>query len=82
MVNFFNLICSKNILTKLVGYQQSRCQDEIRGWIHFAFMWIVFTFVELFSFMLGPTQSCTGNGVSFLYVQCCGSCMVGTEYST
>jgi len=21
--------------------------------------------VELFSFMLGPTQSCTGNGVSF-----------------
>jgi len=27
----------------------SLCQDGIRGWNHFAFMWIVFTFVELFS---------------------------------
>jgi len=35
---FVFLICSKNILTKLAGYQQSRCQDGIRGWNHFAFM--------------------------------------------
>jgi len=52
-------------LTKLFGYQQSRCQYGIRGWNHFAFMQSVFIFVELFSFMLEPTQSCTGNGVSF-----------------
>jgi len=53
----FYVFCSKNILTKLVGYQQPTClcQYGIRGWKwnHFAFMWIVFTFVELFSFMWG-----------------------------
>jgi len=37
MFFFYNLICSKNILTKLVGYQQSWCQDGIRGWNYFAF---------------------------------------------
>jgi len=35
---FFNLICSKNSFTKLVGYQQCVCQDGIRSWNHFAFM--------------------------------------------
>jgi len=48
-----NLLCSKNSLTKIVGYQQptlSLCQDSIRRWNHFAFMRIVFTFVQLFSF--------------------------------
>jgi len=46
------------MLMKLVGYQWPTClcvnfQDGIRGWKHFAFMWIIFTFVELFSFMWG-----------------------------
>jgi len=44
---FIYVLCYKNILTKLVGYQQpflSLCQDGIRGWNHFSFMWIVFTF--------------------------------------
>ena len=48
-----NLLCSKNSFTKIVGYQQptlSLCQDSIRRWNHFAFMRIVFTFVQLFSF--------------------------------
>jgi len=54
---YFYVLFSKNIL-KLVGYQQLiclcvNCQDGIRGWKHFAFMYIVFTFVELFSFMWG-----------------------------
>ena len=45
-------------LMKLVGSQQPtclcvNCQGGIRGWKHFAFIWIVFTFVELFSFMWG-----------------------------
>ena len=43
----------------------SLCQDGIRGWNYFAFMWIVFTFVWLFSFMWGQHSCCTGNGVSF-----------------
>jgi len=29
------------------------CHDGIRGWNHFAFMWIVFTFVQLFPFVWG-----------------------------
>jgi len=32
------LLCSKNILTKLVGYQQPTCPCGIRVWKHFTFM--------------------------------------------
>ena len=41
------------------------CQGGVRGWNHFAFMWIVFTFVQLFSLMWEPAQLCAGNGVLF-----------------
>jgi len=43
-----------NILMKLVGYQQSTClrvKMELVVGTYFAFMWILFTYVELFSFM-------------------------------
>jgi len=78
---FFNLLCSKNILTKLVRYQQPTC------------LCIKMEFVETFRFLVncihfrtavfvhvGSAQLCTENGVSFY--MCCRSCMVSTEYST
>jgi len=49
------------MLTKLVYYEQpklSLSQDGIRGLNHFAFMWIVSIFVQLFSFMWGR-HNCT-----------------------
>jgi len=58
----------------------SLCQDGIRGWNQFAFMWIVFT---LYSFF----RSCEAGTIVYgkwcfdLHVQCCGSCMVSTEFS-
>jgi len=40
---YFYVLFSKNIMMKLVGYQQPtclcvNCKDGIRGWKHFAFM--------------------------------------------
>jgi len=68
---------------KIFGYQQPTrlCQDGIHGWNRFAFLWIVFTFVELFSFMWVGTIVYVKRCFD-LHVWCCGSCMVGTEYST
>jgi len=79
----FYVLCSKNLLMEPVGYQQRSClcvKDGIRGW-NFAFMWIVFTFVELFSFMWVDTPV-YGKWCFVLHVYCCGSCMVSTEYIT
>ena len=59
----------------------SLSQDGIRGWNHCAFMWNVFTLVELFSFMW-DRYIVYGKLCFVLHVQCCGSCMVSTEYST
>jgi len=77
----FYVLCSNNILTQLVGYQQPTClcQDGICGRNHFAFMWIAFTFVELLSFMWVTTVY--RKWCFVLHVQCCGRCMVGTEYA-
>jgi len=59
-----SVLCSKNILTKLCGYQQPTClcvkMEFAVGTISLSLMWIVFT----------STQVCTGNGVSFFM---CGS---------
>jgi len=49
----FYMLCSKNIFDEaswLSTAYMSLCQDGIRVWNDFAFMWIVFIFVELFSF--------------------------------
>jgi len=43
------VFCSKNILTELFGYQSLLV--SVSRWN--SFMWIVFTFVELYSFMWG-----------------------------
>ena len=57
--------CSKNIFNEtswLSTASLSLCPDGICGWKHFAFMWIVFTFVELFSFKWGR-HNCVRNMV-------------------
>jgi len=52
-----NVLCSKNSLMKIAGYQQPTCLCVRMAFVvdrnHFAFMWIVVTFVPLFSFMWG-----------------------------
>ena len=54
----------------------SLCQDGIRGWNHFALKWIIFNFVELFSFTW-VLHNCV-KWCFDLHVECCGSCMVST----
>ena len=76
------MLCSKNIFDEtswLSTAYMSLCQDGIRGWNDFAFMWIVFTFVELFSFTL-VRHTCVmyGEWCFDLHVECYGSCMVST----
>jgi len=53
---YFYVFCSKNILTKLVGYQQPTClcvKMEFMVETISLNMRIVFTFVKLISFMWG-----------------------------
>ena len=79
----FCVLCSKNSLMEPVGYQQCTffcVKDGIRGW-NFASMWIVFIFVELFSFMWIDT-TVYGKWCFVFHVYCCVSCMVSTEHST
>jgi len=82
----FCVLCSKNILTKLVGYQYQHptclCvkMEFVVGTISLScelFLLSKAAFVHA-----GPTQLCTDNGVSYLHVQCCGGCMVSTEFSS
>jgi len=58
---FFYLLCSENLLTKLIGYQQPNClcfkMAFAVGSISLAFVLIVFTFLQLFSIMWGR-QNC------------------------
>ena len=82
--DLFLVLCSKNILMKFVGYQQHTClcamMEFVVGTISFS--------CELYSLPRSCFRSC-GIG-TFVYgkwcfvshVQCCGSCMVSTEYST
>ena len=77
---YFHVLCSKHILMKLVGYQQPTClcvKMEFVVGNHFAFMRIVFTFVELFSFTWASTIVYR-KWFFHLHVECCGSCMVST----
>ena len=63
---------------KLVGYQQPTClcvKMEFVVGNHFAFMRIVFTFVELFSFTWASTIVYR-KWFFHLHVECCGSCIV------
>jgi len=80
----FYVFCSKNILMELIGYQQPTCLcvkvEFVVGTISLS--------CELYSLSWSCFRSC---GVStivyrklrfFLHVECCGTCMVSTEYST
>jgi len=79
-----NLVCSKNILTKLVGYQQP---TGVCVRMEFVFGTISLS-CELFLLSCGSFRSCGAGTIvywkwcSVLHVQCCGSCMVSTECST
>jgi len=64
---YFNVFCSKNILTKLVGYQQPAClcvkMEFVVGTISllcelYSLSWSCFLRV-------GSAQLCAGNGFSF-----------------
>jgi len=58
---YFYVICSKNFLTKLVGYPQRTCLCIKMEFFHVNFIHFrgaVFVHV-------GQAQLCTGNGVSF-----------------
>jgi len=79
------VFCSKDILTKLVGYQQPTCLCVKMGFV----VGTISLLCELFSHgcfrsrvwpVFVRTQLCTECFIS--HVQCCGSCMVSAEYST
>jgi len=80
----FYVFCIKNILTKLVGYHQPTClcvkMEFVVGNISFS--------CELYSLSWSCFHSCGigttayGKWCFVLHVQCYGSCMVSTEYST
>jgi len=55
----------------------SLCQVWILGWNHFVFMWIVCTFMELFSFTL-VRLNCVWKLCFDSHMDCCGSCMLST----
>jgi len=77
---YFYMFCSKNILTKQVGYQQPTCRcvkmEFVVGTISLS--------CELYSLSWSCFRSC-GAGIIVYgkwcfvsHVQCCGSCMVST----
>jgi len=79
---YFYVFCSrpKDILTKLVGYQQRTClcvkMKFVVGTISLLcelfFSGAVFVYVR-------SAQSCAENILSISHVQRCGSCMVSTH---
>jgi len=80
----FFVFCTKNILTKLVDYQQPTClcvkMEFVVGTISFS--------CELHSLSWSCFRSCGagtivyGKWCFFSHMQCCGRCMVSTEYAT
>ena len=81
---YFYVLCNKNILMKLVGYQQSTCLcvklEFVVGTISLS--------CELCSFSkaafvhVRSAQLCAENGVSFHMCSAVGVAWVSTEYST
>jgi len=67
---YFYVLCSKNTLIKLVGYQQPTClcvKMEFVVGNYFAFMWIV-SFSKAAFVHVRPAQLCTEDGVS-IYIR-------------
>ena len=80
IVYFLNLICSKNSLTKLVGYQQPTCLC-----VKMEFMVGTISLSRgLYSLSWSCCRSCGVDTIVYekwcfvSHAQCCGSCMVST----
>jgi len=80
----FYVLCKTNILTKLIGYQQPTClcvkMEFVIGTTSLS--------CELYSLSWSCLRSCGAGRIVYgkwcfdLHAQCCGTCMVITEFST